>query len=147
MSVSYSLRQATGADAAFLYALNRETMREYVCQTWGDWQEAFQTKFFAEHFKPAANQIILVDGQPIGLLGTSRSPERHFISGLQISTAWQGRGIGTAIVGRLLADARELGLPVELQVLKVNLGARRLYERLGFRTTGESTTHFQMRAT
>jgi RimJ/RimL family protein N-acetyltransferase len=146
MSIAYALRQATDEDAAFLYALNRETMREYVYQTWGDWQEAFQTQFFAEHFDSTANQMILVDGQPIGLLGVARSAERHFIRALQIATAWQGRGIGTHIVGELLAEARELNVPVELQVLKVNTGDRRLYARLGFRTTGESATHFHMRA-
>jgi ribosomal protein S18 acetylase RimI-like enzyme len=146
MTVSYSMRQATEADAAFLYALNRETMHDYVCQTWGAWDEAFQARFFAEHFVPAENQVILVRGQPIGLLSVLRSPDRNFVRALQVSVEWQRGGIGTAVMRDLLAEAREQGVPLELQVLHVNTGARRLYERLEFRTTGENATHVSMRA-
>ena len=100
MSVSYQMRQATSADAEFLYALNRQTMRDYVRQTWGIWDEAFQAKYFAEHFEPSGDQVILVGDQPIGLLGVLRSPECHFIRALQIRAEWECRGIGTAVVWR-----------------------------------------------
>ncbi|HEX4144618.1 MAG TPA: GNAT family N-acetyltransferase [Pirellulales bacterium] len=146
MAVSYSMRQATHADAAFLFALNRQTMHDYVCQTWGSWDDAFQTKFFAEHFRPAENHMILMDNEPIGLLSVLRSPERHFVRALQVSIGWQRRGIGTAVMQTLLAEARERGVPLELQVLKVNAPARRLYGRLGFRATAENATHVSMRA-
>jgi GNAT superfamily N-acetyltransferase len=146
MAVDYALRQALAADARFLYALNRQTMRDYVCRTWGGWNEKFQAKYFAEQFDAAANQLIVVDDQPIGVLSVMREPGRFFIRALEILPAWQGRGIGTAIVVALLAEARDRGLPLELQVLKVNAGAHRLYERLGFQPTGETTTHIRMRA-
>ena len=38
----YELRDATAADREWLYQLNRATMRDYVVQTWGAWDEAFQ---------------------------------------------------------------------------------------------------------
>lgn len=41
----------------------------------------------------------------------------------------------------IMEEARGLGLPVRLQVLKVNTRARALYERLGFRCTGHTGTH------
>ncbi|MEK9725905.1 MAG: GNAT family N-acetyltransferase [Rhodospirillaceae bacterium] len=47
----------------------------------------------------------------------------------------RGQGIGAAMAGRLAAWALEQGaVGVYLQVEKDNPGARRLYERLGFRT-------------
>jgi ribosomal protein S18 acetylase RimI-like enzyme len=116
------------------------------CQTWGELDDAFQTRYFAEHFVPAENQVILMRGQPIGLLSVLRSPDRSFVRALEISAEWQRGGIGSAVMRDLLAEAREQGVPLELQVLHVNAAARRLYERLGFRTTGENATHVSMRA-
>ena len=43
----------------------------------------------------------------------------------------------------LLDEGRTRGVPVELQVIKVN-PARGLYERLGFVVAGESETHWEM---
>ena len=48
-----------------------------------------------------------------------------------IETA-RGRGIGTALVEQVIADAEARAVPVRLGVLEHN-PARRLYERLGFR--------------
>jgi ribosomal protein S18 acetylase RimI-like enzyme len=52
---------------------------------------------------------------------------------------------GTAVMRRVLAEAASRGLPVTLQVLKANEGARRLYERLGFQVTGQVEHHLRMR--
>jgi ribosomal protein S18 acetylase RimI-like enzyme len=140
------MRQATDGDAEFLYALNCQTMRDYVCQTWGDWHEELQAEWFAEHFDPSTTQIILTDGNPIGRLDVLRFPNRHVLRELQISTACQRSGIGTAIISHLLAEARDQRVPLHLQVLKVNVGAKLLYERLGFRAYGETATHVLMQA-
>jgi len=48
--------------------------------------------------------------------------------------------LGAALVRGVTAVADVRGLPVRLQVLKIN-PARRLYERLGFVVTGETETH------
>jgi len=44
----------------------------------------------------------------------------------------------------LLAEADQRGKPVALRVLKVNIRARDLYQRLGFGVTGETDTHYIM---
>jgi len=68
-----------------------------------------------------------------------------FLADIEILPEWRGRGLGTAIVGAILADATTRGLPTSLQVLKVN-PARRLYARLGFRVVAQTPTHYVMRA-
>jgi ribosomal protein S18 acetylase RimI-like enzyme len=45
---------------------------------------------------------------------------------------------------RIIEDAAASELPVRLQVLKVNSRAVAFYQRLGFRSIGESDTHVLM---
>jgi RimJ/RimL family protein N-acetyltransferase len=53
---------------------------------------------------------------------------------------------GRQLIRSVMADAFERGLPVALRVLRTNHPAKRLYERLGFKTTGETETHYLMKA-
>jgi GNAT superfamily N-acetyltransferase len=48
--------------------------------------------------------------------------------------AWQGRGLGSALVRTAIDGAAKRGVPLRLSVLFIN-PVRRLYERLGFRVT------------
>jgi ribosomal protein S18 acetylase RimI-like enzyme len=63
---------------------------------------------------------------------------------VEILPAFRGRGLGSAIVRDLLAEAHARSVPVTLQVLKENPRARGLYERLGFAVTGETDTKHLM---
>jgi ribosomal protein S18 acetylase RimI-like enzyme len=141
-AAAYTLRQATTADYNFLWQLHVATMREYVAMTWG-WDEDKQADYFRAHFNPAGSQIIVVDGQEAGILAVERRPGEIFLSTIEILPAWQGQGLGTAVLGDLLAEAARERRAIRLQVLKVN-PARRLYERLGFAVTGETATHDQL---
>jgi ribosomal protein S18 acetylase RimI-like enzyme len=136
----YSLRPATADDYPFLYDLHVAAMKDYVARTWG-WDDAFQRKMFADKFRPEGSQVVVAGGRDVGVV--ERRPDAWFIANIEIAPAAQGRGLGAAIVLDLLATAARDGLPVRLQVLKVN-PARRLYERLGFAITGETPTHYLM---
>lgn len=70
-------------------------------------------------------------------------PDRVWLARIAIVPVSQRRGIGTTILRSVLAQAASQGLPVMLQVLKVN-PAWQLYERLGFVITGETETHYLM---
>jgi ribosomal-protein-alanine N-acetyltransferase len=59
------------------------------------------------------------------------------INNVAMRPEWRGRGIGTALLQRVLAEARRLGARrATLEVRASNKGARRLYERLGFYVAG-----------
>lgn len=85
-------------------------------------------------------------GERVGRLRVVRTFERHFIGGIQILPAQQNKGIGTAVIAQLLAEARERGLPLELNVHKHNPDAERLYTRLGFHRHSEVDDDYVMRA-
>lgn len=141
----YRLRDATEADRDWLYALLRASMRDYVVQTWGDWDEAFQHPRFDDRFTTVDQQIVVVDGADVGVLIVHHEATRLVLEEIQLHPEYQSRGIGTAVLRDLLTEAAVATVPVELQVLKVN-PARGLYERLGFAVVGETDTHHLMSA-
>ncbi|WAC21505.1 GNAT family N-acetyltransferase [Luteolibacter sp. SL250] len=127
---------------AFLWELHVATMRGYVERTWG-WDETFQRDHFHKTFSPEHLRILTCGGRDIGVLETHLHPDHLFLARISILPSRQNRGIGTRIIRPILQDAGERNLPVRLQVLKVN-PARFLYERMGFTTCSETTTHFMM---
>lgn len=143
--MEFVLRPATPADYRWLWELKRDTMRIYVEQTWGSWEDDAQEAFFRRSYSPDKIQLIMVDGQRAGLLHLEREPDAIFLANIQIHSDFQGRGLGTAVIRSLLQTAQSLRTSVRLQVLKVNSGAQRLYTRLGFIVSGETHTHRMMR--
>jgi ribosomal protein S18 acetylase RimI-like enzyme len=143
MPMMYALRTATPDDYTFLYDEHVATMKLYVTQIWG-WDEQLQAERFRQHFDPTHQRIVVVDGRQIGALEVEERPLELFLANLRIAPQFQGQGWGTRILRDLLQQARNAGAPLTLQVLTVNAGARRLYERLGLRVIQETPTHYQM---
>ena len=74
-----------------------------------------------------------------GLLVDPRVKTRHkgFIYTVYVDQAFRGLGLAAGLVDAAIAAAREAGLCfVTLTVAVGNEGARRIYERMGFRTFG-----------
>ena len=94
-------------------------------------------------FDPAKSQILVVDGQDAGVASVEQRAEEYFVASIAVAPSWQRRGLGTAVIRDVQAQAAHERKPVRLQVLKVN-PARRLYERLGFAVTSETVTHYQL---
>ncbi len=139
-----SLRPALKSDYDFLYDLHCMVLKEYIMQTWSwdsDWQEAY----FADHFHPEDREIILVDGEPAGVISIEERASEVFLANIGLLTDFQNRGIGSMLIRKVLQSAFSVGKPVTLHVLRVN-PARRLYERLGFKVVKETPERFYMRA-
>lgn len=69
----------------------------------------------------------------MALLQTEIDNDRFLIDGICVAREWRGRGVGSALVEALIAEARWRGYPsVRLEVIDANVRARALYERLGF---------------
>lgn len=140
--IDYHLRPATPGDYDFLYRLHIAAMRSIVAQIWG-WDDAWQERHFAAHFEPMLSRIIVMDGEDVGVVAVVWGEAEGFLANIEILPEYQGRGLGAAVVRGIIAEADARGLPVRLQVLKIN-PALRLYERLGFLPTGETETHYLM---
>lgn len=144
MSSMYTLRPATDDDYNFLYELHVASIRPSVEATWG-WDDAFQAEYFRSRWDPANRQIICVNGVDIGMLKLEQHrPEAIFLALIEIHPGYQGQGIGTEVIRDVIGDAHRRGLDVELNVLKANPNAKRLYERLGFVITEERKDRYVM---
>ncbi|HWD07584.1 MAG TPA: GNAT family N-acetyltransferase [Actinomycetota bacterium] len=149
---AFALRPRQADDEPFLRALYAGT-REGELATL-PWSPAEKQAFLARQFDarerhyraefPAAEDLIVeVVGQPAGRLEVDRDAQRLLIVDLAVARAFRGRGIGTALLHRLLAESTRSGRPVRLHVEQFSR-ARSLYERLGFRSIAESPPYLLM---
>lgn len=128
------LRQATAADADFIYRIVETTMRGYVEQVWGSFSEEYNRKNIAESIGSGIYTLIEHEGLDIGALAVERYSTHIQLTQIYILPSHQNRGIGTSLVRQLVREARGSGKPLRLRVLSVN-PARTLYEREGFKVT------------
>lgn len=140
----YTLAPATLADRERLWRIKKNCLRHYVEETWGFWEDISQRAHFDQTYDPAEIQVILIDDQIAGYIACARTPSEIALHNIMISPGYQNRGLGTAVLRELLAEARAKNIPVRLQVLRVN-PARHLYERLGFTLQEETATHYRLR--
>lgn len=140
---SYSFRQATMDDYDFLYNLHVLALRPYVEKLWG-WEETWQREYFERKFDPKTRKIIQIEDQDAGVLVVQQCEGQLYIALIEILPQFHGRGVGTAIINDLCKQAHNLNQVVTLHVLRSNVPARRLYERLGFEVTAEEEYRIKM---
>ena len=135
-----TLRKASPTDSEFAYCAKRAALKEYVEKVWG-WDEDEQRQLHERRFVAQNFRIIHLAGREVGTMAVAVAPDGVKVNGLFLLPEFQGKGIGRRCMLLVMEEARQLGLPVRLQVLKVNPRALAFYQRLGFTCTGETVTH------
>ena len=138
-----SLRRAYASDSEFVFTVKKAAFREYVEQIWG-WDDSYQRQLHNRRFAAQDFRIIQFREVDVGFLAISHTSDMLKINQLFILPEYQGRGIGSACMTRIIDNANLEQKPVVLQVLKVNTRGIAFYQRLGFTIVNESSTHFQM---
>jgi len=149
---AYRIRPATLADTGFLADVVVTATRAQG-RLPGDfdepaWRSAFAgwtRKQIAGEVPGSTISVIESGGGRAGRLRVTRSPDRIELSGIQLLPGFQGRGIGTAIIQDLQAEAQAARVPLEISVEKDNPRARRLYERLGCVQIAENEQEHKLR--
>jgi ribosomal protein S18 acetylase RimI-like enzyme len=152
--MAISLRPVEEGDQAFLYQLYASTRAEEMA-AWG-WAEAqrealLQMQFRAQqlHYQTqmpqATHRIICTDEQSVGRIITSEDAATITLADIALLPQYRSRGIGGMLIRDLLTSAAQSGRVVQLHV-EVHNRARRLYERLGFRTISDDGIYYLMEA-
>ncbi|MFT4252284.1 MAG: GNAT family N-acetyltransferase [Caulobacter sp.] len=149
-----SLRSIRFEDAFFLRDLYADLRAEELAavdwlpaqkRAFTDSQYDLQDAHFGRAHPHAWRLIVERRGKPVGRLYLDDAAEGLLVVDIGLLAPARGKGIGADLLKAAQAHARRQGLPgVWLHVLKDNLRARSLYERLGFATTGETPTHWRM---
>ena len=138
-----SLRKARASDSEFIFTVKKAAYREYVEQVWG-WDDNYQWERHNKEFASHDFHIIQFNGTDVGILVISHTSDALKINQIYILPEYQGKGIGSACLARIIDDANLEEKSVVLQVLKVNTRGIDLYRRLGFTIVGENSIYFQM---
>ena len=117
------IRPATADDQKLVRALAAEFEREVPDELWGDDDDA------AEH-----DVVLLADD--VGIAALDRKTDRTWLLDLlYVRPAARGQGVGTELLRAAAEHVQAQGAEMlALEILESNAAAKRLYDRLGFRT-------------
>ena len=132
-----TLRAATAADRPFVERVYFQTQRWLIEKLFGWHGDDAERAKFNQFYDAEHTCIVNAGGEDLGWLTVLRQHDRIEIDSIYIAPERQNQGLGTFLLQQLIAEADESGKNVTLSTAKIN-PARRLYERLGFVTVGES---------
>lgn len=134
------LRKASPSDSTFAFYVKKAAFKAYVENVW-DWDDDKQRQLHEQRFGTQDFGIIELAGIDIGITAVVVTTDCVNVNQLFLLPEYQDKGIGRRCMLFIMKEARKLGLPVRLRVMKVNPRALAFYERLGFMYTGETDTH------
>lgn len=134
MDLAFVPTELTDADA--LVNIRIAAMRESL-ERLGRFDPQRARERFLATFEPALCRFIAVDGIRVGFFEVRRFPDHLHLDHLYILPEHQARGIGSAVLRHLLADADAQGLPVRLGALRGS-DSNAFYRRHGFTPIDES---------
>jgi four helix bundle protein len=136
---SLELREATQADIPTIVAVTRAAFDEYLGRLEppsGVHKETVES--VGEKLAAGHSVLAVLDGEVVGSVYYSFTPDYVYLGRLAVLPAFRGRGVGAALIEYVEAKARELGRPrVRLGVRVALAHLRARYERLGYRVYEE----------
>ena len=140
-------RPARNSDYQWLLELHHTVYRDLITQEFGYWDEDEELGLFMKAWESKPIEILILDEKNVGMFIVDEHADHWWLDEIQIDPRYQQQGIGTEVIGQLIASARTHHLPLRLRVLHVNQGACRLYQKLGFRQIDRAKHHTVMERT
>lgn len=153
MEQKVSLRPATKKDREFMEKVYVETRREEFAACGFDdlqinsileMQFRMQTESYKMQFPDAENSVIQIDETRVGRLIVYRTAEEIRLVDIAVLPEFRRSGIGSFLIGNLQNEAKNEKKSMTLQVLQANEKAFKLYERFGFKVTGNDEIYTAM---
>lgn len=124
------LRPSTSADLEWLVELRAVVLRDDL-ERLGRYDPVRVRERMRTVFDPDHTRVIVVDGVDSGCVSVRPDGDTRWIEHFYLTPGVQGRGVGSTVLRRLLAERD--AHPLRLNVLQGS-PARRLYERHAFVT-------------
>ena len=129
----------TAEASEFAFEAKRAAMGLHIVRRWG-WDDSFQRDLHQRRFAEKPFFQIRSGGQPLGTLSFQTASNHVRFGEFYLFPAYQGRGVGSAVLQHCIVLADQCGLPVRLEHLHWNpVGS--LYRRHGFVEIGRSEIH------
>jgi len=129
------MRPASVSDVEAVVELRAVVMRADL-ERLGRYDEQRVRQRLRDGFTPAHTWMIEVDGALTGCVALRPARDAYWLEHFYLEPDLQGRGIGSAVLSRLLEQCDRDDAVVRLNVLQGS-SARRLYERHGFTVENE----------
>lgn len=148
-----TLRSEKKSDEAFLAELYASTRSEELAtlgwtseQTTAFCQFQFrlQNEAYKMQFPDAVNSIIELEERACGRILVNHGDKNIRLIDISLLPESRNQGAGTIIIEDLQRTAKTAGKPLNLSVMKTNIAAIRLYQRLDFSIIESNQTHFSM---
>lgn len=149
---AFSLRTVEVTDRELLLRIYASTRTEELRQVpWSDaeksaflrFQFEAQDRHYRRYYPDAEYSVIESDGVPAGRLYVDRRADEHRLVDIALLPEHRRAGIGTKLLTRLIAEARQHDKPLRIHVEQWN-PALRLYTRLGFQPLSNDGVYILM---
>ncbi len=148
-----TLRPVEAADDEFLVSVYRATREAELAQVpWSAEQKevfvrsqyAAQKQHYAHEYPSASHDVICSGNVAVGRLYLARNPDALHILDITVLPQHRNRGIGSALMRQIIAEAAKNNKPVTIYVESFNpsLG---LFRKLGFETVSQNGFHLLLK--
>jgi GNAT superfamily N-acetyltransferase len=120
----------TYSDAEALVQIRIEAMRESL-ERIGRFDPRRARDRFLSSFDPAFCRFVEVDGEPVGFVLAKPTEDCLTLEHLYIVPKHQGKGIGSAVLASIFADADSRAVAIKVGALR-DSDSNRFYQRHGF---------------
>jgi ribosomal protein S18 acetylase RimI-like enzyme len=128
--IHIELAPVTEGDFEELAGLRIAAMRESLERV-GRFDPERARERLRSSFVPERTRFVVLAGERIGFVATQDGPDGLQLDHLYIHPGYQSRGIGSAVLKQVLAEADERRMAVLVGALKES-ASNRFYERHGF---------------
>lgn len=129
--VNATLRPATTADAPRVASLLIDTRSAFMRYAPSAHPDEEVRAWVAGSLIPSSGVTVAdAQGRVVAAMATERSDAFSWVTQMAVDPALVGQGIGSLLLAQAM---RTLALPIRLYTFQANAGARRFYERHGFR--------------
>jgi len=101
-----------------------------------DMQLRAQRRAWETRFPGSTDELLLRDGRPVGRIWVAWQPDACVLVDMILLPELRRSGIGTSIVGGIIAEAEQRELPVRVTVERTNTASLAFCEQLGFEQRG-----------